>query len=78
MSGLGQCRDGTLGDVFCIDKGLGDLADGECEFTLHNGFKKVCLAEVLAKPAGPQNRPVNPAVLYDTFGLFRFNFAAPG
>ena len=78
MIRLGQCCDGYFRDVFCIDKGLGDVTHGERQFSLQNRLKKVRLAEVLAKPAGSQDSPVDPTVLHNTFSVFRFDFTAPG
>jgi hypothetical protein len=64
MSGLGQRGDGDFSDVFHVDKGLGDVADGQQQFALQDRFEKVRFAEVLAEPAAAQDGPFDAAVLH--------------
>ncbi|MNO87835.1 hypothetical protein D3C76_792670 [compost metagenome] len=76
MSGLSQCRDRDVGDVFCVDKRLRDRPDGEGQFTFEDRFEKVRFAEVLAEPTGPEQGPVDATVLHHAFGLLRLDLPA--
>lgn len=75
MSGPGQRLGRHVGDVADVGERLANRAGRQDDLAVEHRVKQVVLAEVLAEPARPDDRPAGAGGLDRAFGRLRFRLA---
>jgi hypothetical protein len=76
VSVLGEGGGRDVGDVLGVDERLAHIADGERDLAGEHRLEQVALAEVLAEPAAPHDRPLVTGVLHQALGPLGLVLAA--